>query len=133
MRLADLIKPMEGVKVAIVHEVYEEVPGWFMYIINEKDVAIKEVLIQSYGKGELDAWPVKTSTLRHRIELLEARSFKRIEMLIEEVFFLENTYWVSFYEGEQIYDKQFVFSPDSINEQQCVNIPLVNLPGVLAN
>jgi hypothetical protein len=53
-------------------------------------------------------------------------------MIIEEVFFLENTYWVSFYEGEQIYDKQFVFPPDSISLKNCVNIPLVELPGVLA-
>ena len=132
MRLADLIKPMEGVKVAVVHEVYEEVPGWFMYIINEKEVAITGIFIQSYGKGEADAWPVKTSTLRHRMDHLEARSFKRIEMIIEEVFFLENTYWVSFYEGDQIYDKQFVFPPDSISLKSCVNIPLVELPGVLA-
>jgi hypothetical protein len=131
MKLADLIKPMEGVKVAVVHEIIEEIPGWFMYLINEKDVAITEVLIQSFGKGEMDAWPVKTSTLRHRMERLDARSFKRIEMLIEEVFFLENTYWVSFYEGEQVYDKQFVFPPDSINEQNCIDIPMVNLPGIL--
>jgi hypothetical protein len=103
-----------------------------MYIINEKEVAITGIFIQSYGKGEADAWPVKTSTLRHRMDRLEARSFKRIEMIIEEVFFLENTYWVSFYEGEQIYDKQFVFPPDSISLKNCVNIPLVELPGVLA-
>jgi hypothetical protein len=131
MKLADLIPKVEGVNVAVVKEIEAGSVAWFIYIINHKDIPITNVLIQSNGVGELDAWPLKTSTLRHFVEELPPVSFKKFEMLIEEVFILENNYWVSFYIGTEIYDRKFVFPPNSIHEDKCVLVPIVEMPGIL--
>jgi hypothetical protein len=133
MKLADLIPKVEGITVAVVKEEYEGTIGWFMYLINEKDIPITNVLIQSNGVGELDAWPMKTSTLRHFIQEMPPLSFRRIEMLIEEVFILENSYWVSFYIDTNIFDKKFVFPANTIVEEKCIAIPILNMDGIIAH
>jgi hypothetical protein len=133
MKLADLIPKVEGITVAVVKEEYEGTIGWFMYLINEKEIPITNVLIQSNGVGELDAWPMKTSTLRHFIQEMPPLSFRRIEMLIEEVFILENNYWVSFYIDTSIFDKKFVFPANTITEEKCIAIPILNKDGIIAN
>jgi len=104
---------------------------WYVYLINLKKEAIENVLITSKGYGEKNGEQVKTSTLRHMIPLLNAASFKLIEPIDEETFGLSNEYWVSYYIGTQIFDKKFIFLPESIVDSNFIKLPLVNKPGVM--
>ena len=48
-----------------------------------------------------------------------------------DVFHLNNEYWVSYFIGKQIFDKKFIFVPDSIIEKNIVTIPALGLEGIL--
>lgn len=104
---------------------------WYVYLFNLKKEPIENVLITSKGYGEKNGEQVKTSTLRHMIPLLNAGSFKLIEPIDEETFGLSNEYWVSYYIGTQIFDKKFIFLPESIVDTNFIKLPLVNKPGVM--
>ena len=104
---------------------------WYVYLINLKEQPIETVLITSKGYGEKDGEQVKTSTLRHMFPLIEAGAFKIIEPIDEETFGLSNEYWLSYYIGTQIYDKKFIFLPESIVESNFIKLPVVNKPGVM--
>lgn len=108
-----------------------EVTSWTVYVVNLKDETITNVLISSKGYGEKDGKQVKTSVLRHSIGDMLANSFKGVEAIDPEVFGLTNEYWLSYYIGSTIYDKRFIFLPESIIDTNFIKIPLVNKPGVM--
>ena len=108
-----------------------EVKSWTVYLVNLKIVDITNVLISSKGYGEKDGKPVKTSVLRHFLGDIKAQSFSGVEAIDPEVFGLTNEYWLSYYINGTIYDKKFIFLPESIVDENLIRIPLVNKPGVM--
>ena len=104
---------------------------WYVYLINLKKEPIENVLITSKGYGEKDGEQVKTSTLRHMFPLIEGNSFKVIEPIDEQTFGLNNEYWLSYYIGTHIYDKKFIFLPESIVEMNFTRLPVINKVGVM--
>lgn len=108
-----------------------EVKSWSVYLVNLKDVAISTVLVTSKGYGDKNGKPVKTSILRHSLGDMKAQSFAGIEAIDPEVFGLTNEYWLSYYIDGTIYDKKFIFLPESIVDENLIKIPLVNKPGVM--
>lgn len=102
-----------------------------VYLINLKNELLENVLITSKGYGEKDGEQVKTSTLRHMFPMVEANSYKQIELIDEQTFGLANEYWLSYYIGNQIYDKKFIFLPESIIDTNFIKLPIVNKPGVM--
>lgn len=129
---------VEDVAIAVVREdesipiegLNEEVE-WSVYIINLKDKALGNVLITSEGYGDIDGEKRRTSTLRHFMETVPAKSFARIESIMENVFGLNNEYWISFYQNGDIYDKKYIFLAESITSDHLINIPLINKKGVM--
>lgn len=108
-----------------------EVKSWTVYLVNLKNVQINNVMISSKGYGEKDGRMVKTSILRHFLGDLPATSFKGVEAIDPQVFGLTNEYWLSYYIDGTIYDKKFIFLPESIVDENLIKIPLVNKPGVM--
>jgi len=104
---------------------------WYVYLINLKNAPIENVLVTSKGYGEKDGEQVKTSTLRHMFPIVESNSFVLIEPIDEATFGLNNEYWLSYYIGKDIYDKKFIFLPESIVELNFIKLPVVNKPGVM--
>ncbi|HKC69626.1 MAG TPA: hypothetical protein VKG26_15420 [Bacteroidia bacterium] len=131
MKAEDLIHQVEGVAVAVVPENIEDQNGWMVYLVNLKNSSLENVIVSSKGYGEIDNRNLKTSTLRHFIEKVEPHAFSKIEPIMEDVFGLANEYWVSFYINKTIYDKKFVFLPESIQENNFVTIPFLNKKGVM--
>jgi hypothetical protein len=74
---------------------------------------------------------VKTSTLRHCIELLLPNEAAKIEPIMEEVFGLTNEYWVSFWVNDVMFDKKFLFLPETIQEKHMKLIPQLGVKGVI--
>lgn len=120
----------KDVHVAIVHEWNEEFLSkeWNTYILNNRTTQIDMVLIVSKGyEGE-----TKTSIMRHAIGVVEAKSFAKIEMLQEELFALNNEFFVTYYADNKIYERRFLFEKNSINENVLSIIPLIEKDGVFA-
>lgn len=121
-----------NIGIAVVLE--EESPGgksWGVYLINMKDQDLHQVLVSSKGYGLQKTEKINTSILRHALGELEAGDFKLIEPLMEELFFLSNEYLLSFYLDGVLYDKKYVFVPESIAESNFIRVPIINKPGVM--
>ena len=131
--IKDLPKNLvEDIAVAVALEGESpESKNWYVYIINLKSQPIENVLVTSKGYGEKDGEQVKTSVLRHMIPQLESNKSALIEPIDEETFGLNNEYWVSYYIGKEIFDKKFIFLPESIVESNFIKLPVVNKPGVM--
>ncbi|MDQ3292770.1 MAG: hypothetical protein M3Q05_15905 [Bacteroidota bacterium] len=124
--------PVEGVSIAIVTEMNEvNEPIWSVYLINQNDVYLDNVLVSSRGYGEDKGEEIKTSVLRHMFEQIQPKSYAKIEPIDPAIFHIYNEYWVSYYIGRQIYDKRFVFVPDSIVEENLIYISMLGRKGVL--
>lgn len=104
---------------------------WYAFLINLKNEPLTGILVASTGYGEINQERRKTSTLRHYFEALDPQSYLRIEPIMEEVLPLNNEYWLSFYLNGKIYDKQYVFLPDSIRPENFSLLPLLNKKGVM--
>jgi hypothetical protein len=123
---------VEHVLIAVVLDsATPEAKLWKVYLVNLKDIAIETVLISSKGYGERDGEQIKTSVLRHSLGNVEAKSYTQVELIDEKVFGLTNEYWLSYYQGNQIYDKKFIFVPESIVETNMIRVPLLNKAGVV--
>ena len=123
---------VENVFIAVVMEsATPESKNWNVYVINLKNEVIETVLVSSKGYGEKNGEVVKTSILRHSIGDVGSHQYAMIEMIDEHVFGLTNEYWLSYYINGQIYDKKFIFVPESIVESNLIRIPVLNKPGVM--
>ncbi len=119
--------PVKDVHVAIC----KEIDGWRAYLLNRSLEKIENVMVTSRGYGESQSEKQKTSVLRHVIPYVESREFALIETIDESVFHLNNEYWVSYYIDGQVFDKKFIFLPDSIIEENLTTIAELDLQGIL--
>lgn len=118
--------------MAVVRELDDEgEEGWYVYVINRTDQTIENVLISSRGYGELDGEARKTSEMRHFVGNLSAKSWARVERIVEDVFALSNQYWLSYYVGSTLFDKKYIFLAGSIEESNFTTIPLMEKRGVM--
>ena len=123
---------VEGIAMAVVREADEDgEDGWFVYLINQNDTTIENVLVSSRGYGELEGESRKTSELRHFIQELGPKSWAKVERIVEDVFALSNQYWLSFYIGTTLHDKKYIFLAGSIEEDNFTAVPLLNKRGVM--
>lgn len=122
--------PVTGVELVITQSEKEGQPQWDVYLINKNLIELETVMITSKGYGVIKGEEKETSVLRHRIGKVEEQSYARIEPIQPELFQLNNEYWVSYYILDQIFDKKFVFVPDSIQKENLQYIPELDLMGV---
>ena len=129
--IKDIVFPeVYDIAVAIVQE-HEGLDEYNAYVFNFQEESIKNVLITSTGYGIINEVKKKTSTLRHYFEEIQTLDYKLIEPVSKEVFGLSNEYWISFTANGQLFDKQFVFLPESIIEANFQMIPFIDKMGVI--
>jgi len=123
---------VEGISIAVVleHDTPSE-KSWNVYLVNEKDVLLQNVFVSSKGYGLKDGKEVKTTTLRHFLGDVEAGKAVKIEAIDIQVFGLTNEYWLSYYINSTIYDKKYIFLPESIVDENLTRVPLVDRPGIV--
>ena len=126
---------VEKVSVAIVEMMVENKKSYYAYLLNLREDIMEGIIISSTGYGENTKTGdrIKTSTLRHSIEVLLPNEAARIEPIMPEVFGLSNEYWVSFWVNEVMYDKRFVFPAESISEKNMQMIEILGQKGVIIN
>lgn len=125
---------VENVGVAVVQEILENnEKAYNVYLLNLRDDIMEGIIITSTGYGENvnTGERIRTSTLRHCLEILLPNEAAKIEPIMEEVFGLANEYWVSFWVNDVMYDKKFVFLPETITEKNMKTIPVLGATGVI--
>lgn len=123
------IPKVEDVYIAVVNE-YNDIyktQDWNAYIINDKTENLDIVIIVTNGYSEDKI----TSTFRKKLDKLPAKSYAKIELMQEELFALNNQFKVSFFQGNQMFDKTYVFRKNTINLKALQPIPLMEARGVL--
>ena len=130
----DIIIPeVENVFLAAVQEwsddFMEEV--WYAYLVNDSDFDIESVMVVSKAFGTIDGEMKKTSLLRHAFVEVPAVSVVKIEMIEKSVLALNNEFSVSYFMGNKLYDKKFIFKANSINEESTEEVPILFIEGVI--
>ncbi|OBX26331.1 hypothetical protein LX77_01253 [Gelidibacter algens] len=123
------IPKVEDVFVAVVTE-YNDIyktQDWNAYIINDKNVDLEVVLIVTSGYSDKKM----TSIFRKKLDVLPKKSYAKIELMQEELFALNNEFKVTFFEGNTMFEKTFLFKENTVNEKALQTIPLMKAKGVL--
>jgi len=123
------IPKVEDVYIAVVnaYNAIYKTQDWNAYIINDKEVDIDMVIIVTSGYSEEKI----TSTFRKKLDKLPKKSYAKIELLQDNLFALNNTFKVSFFEGNRMFDKTYLFRKNTINLKALQPIPLMEVKGVL--
>jgi len=124
------IPEVTGVEMAMVYE-YNDIyktDDWNVYFINNKSVPLEMLVIVSQGFSETKT----TSLLRKQLAILPANSFAKIEYIQPELFKLNNRFQVTFFEGNTLYEKTFLFEENTVKESALQVINEIKKRGVLA-
>jgi hypothetical protein len=131
----DIVFPtVEGIRVAVVcKDTTAATPEWAVYLLNTNSFDVDNVMVVSrgYSEKEQKQEQQRTSVLRQYLGTVASGQHMQIELIDPSVFHLFNEYWVSYYVNGQIYDKKFIFVPESIIDENLVYIPQLELKGIL--
>lgn len=124
---------VENVAFVVAKEIGEEnEPIYNVYLINRRNHPMEQIIVASRGyKKEEGKELVKTSTLRHHLKNLAVNSYAKIEAILPELFSFTNEYTLTFWEGEKLLDKKYIFVPDSIKDENMIYIREIELDGVM--
>lgn len=125
------IPEVTGVEMAVVYE-YNDIyktDDWNVYIINKKEIDLEMVVIVSQGFSSTKT----TSLLRKKVDKLPANSFAKVELIQPELFKLNNRFQVTFFEGNTLFEKTFIFKENTIKEGSLRMIDEIKKRGVLAS
>lgn len=130
----DIIIPeVENVFIAAVQEWSDDFMEkvWYAYLVNDSDFLIENVMIVSKAFGTINGEMKKTSLLRHAFVSVPSISVVKIEMVEKSVVTLNNEFMVTFFIGDKLYDKKFIFKANSINETATEEVPILFVDGVI--
>jgi hypothetical protein len=123
--------PVEDVELAIARTPNDEgEANYYAYLINNKDLALRDVRITTEAFENEDGSGRKTSKLRHSYELVAPGKSIKIEAVDPSVFAFYNRFWISFYIKNQVYDQRLLVLP--FKEDALADIAALDLKGVLA-
>lgn len=110
------IPEVENVFMAVVKEYNDEFQceDWNVYLINDRAEDLEMVILVSKGYDE-DKF-IETSVMRKTIEKLPAQSFAKIELIQPDLFKLTNFFNTTFFVGNTMYEKKYVFEKNTIEE-----------------
>jgi hypothetical protein len=130
----DIIIPeVENVFMAVVQEWSDEFMEkvWYAYLVNDSDFQLDGVMVVSKAFGTIDGEMKKTSLLRHAFAEIPEVSVAKIELIEKSVLPLNNEFMVTFFIGNTLYDKKFIFKANSIQEANQEEVPILFVDGVI--
>lgn len=120
----------EFVAVAIAKNHIED-DMWIAYLLNLGEEDFNTVMVSTRGYGEINGTKKETAILRWNLGEIPAQSVCVIEEIPDDVIQLNNEFLISFFIGNQLYDKKIIFLPESCIEEMMTEIPLLLKRGVL--
>lgn len=130
----DIIIPkVENVYVAAVQEWNDDFMenSWYAYLVNDSDAKLEMAIVVTRAYGQINGEERKTGTFRHAFKEVEPNSAVKIELLENNVLQLNNEFLVTYFIGDKLYDKSYVFRSNTINDRAMTDIPVMNKRGVL--
>jgi hypothetical protein len=131
---ADITIPkVENVFLAAVQEWSDDFMEkvWYVYLVNDSDFDLDGVMVVSKAFGTLDGEMKKTSLLRHAFSSVPAVSVVKVEMVETSVLRLNNEFMVSYFIGDTLYDKKFIFRAQTITPDYVEGVPILFVDGVI--
>jgi hypothetical protein len=130
----DIIIPIvENVYMAAVQEWNDDFmqKTWYAYLINDSDFALENGIVVSSASGVIDGETRKTSMLRHAFGEVPPVSAMKIELMEDSVLVLDNQFMVTFFIGNTLYDKTYIFKANTISEDNTEEVPVLFKDGVM--
>jgi hypothetical protein len=130
----DIIIPeVENVFLAAVQEWSDDFMEkvWYIYLVNDSDFKLDSVMVVSKAFGTIDGEMKKTSLLRHAFIEVPAVTFVKVEMVEKSVLALNNEFMVTFFIGNTLYDRKYIFKSNSITPDYVEEVPLLFVDGVI--
>jgi hypothetical protein len=131
---SDIIIPtVENVFLAAVQEWSDDFMEnvWYAYLVNDSDFKLDGVMIVSKAFGTINGEMKKTSLLRHAYVEVPAVSVVKIEMLEKSVLALNNEFMLTFFIGDKLYDRKFIFRANTITPDYVEEVPILFVDGVI--
>jgi hypothetical protein len=124
------VPEVTDVEMAVVYEYNDlyKTDDWNVYIINNKNVDLEMMVIVSQGFSETKT----TSLIRKKLDKLPANSFAKIEFIQPALFKLNNRFQVTFFEGNKLYEKTYIFKENTIKEGALRMIKEIKKRGIIA-
>ncbi len=119
----------KGVYIAVVLEYNPEYEfdDWNAYLINDLETDLEMVFVVTEGYSE----DKRTTKMRHAMPVIPKQSYAKIELMMEDVFSLNNSFSISYFAEAKLYDKKVVFRKNTINKKALRDIPHMEYKGVL--
>jgi hypothetical protein len=130
----DIIIPkVENVYLAAIQEWSDDFMEkvWYVHLVNDSDFDLDSVMVVSKAFGTIDGEMKKTSLLRHAFAQIPSQSVAKIEMVEKSVLALNNEFMVTYFIGNTLYDKKFIFRTNTINERATEEVPHIWMNGVV--
>jgi hypothetical protein len=131
---ADITIPkVENVFLAAVQEWSDDFMEkvWYVYLVNDSDFDLDGVMVVSNAFGTIDGEMKKTSLLRHAFLKVPAVSVVKVELLESSVLLLNNEFMVTYFIGNTLYDKKFIFKSQTITPDYVEEVPILFVDGVI--
>ena len=127
------IPQVENVFLAAVQEWSDDFMEkvWYIYLVNDSDFNLDSVMVVSKAFGTIDGEMKKTSLLRHAFVEIPAVSVVKVEMVEKSVLALNNEFMVTYFIGNTLYDKKYIFKAHSIHEDFLEEVPILFVDGVI--
>jgi hypothetical protein len=127
------IPTVENVFLAAVQEWSDDFMEkvWYVYLINDSDFNLDSVMVVSKAFGTIDGEMKKTSLLRHAFVQVPAVSVVKVEMVEKSVLQLNNEFMITYFIGNTLYDKKFIFRAQSITPDYVEEVPILFVDGVI--
>lgn len=129
------IPEVKDVHVAAVQQTNKQGDNaWYVHLINNKTVPLENIMITTRGYVFEDGKEqFVSSTMRHKMAVLPAKSAAKIELIDPQVFEIFNEYWVTFFCENQLLERKFTFGPHTIDAEFLAPIPVLPMPGIIVS
>jgi hypothetical protein len=121
------IPKVKDIAVAVI----EEEDDWAAYLLNLNIFPIENTLVSSKGYGKINEKFKKTTSFSHYLGTIDKESYKKVELINKNVVGLTNEFFLTYYVDGIIYDKKYIFLPESIINDNKINLPLINCKGIM--
>ena len=127
------IPEVQNVFVAAVQEWSDDFGQkvWNAYLVNDSDFDLHSIMVVSKAFGTIDGEMKKTSLLRHAFLELPSVAVVKIEMFYDSVIQLNNEFMLTYFIGNTLYDKKFIFAANTISETNTEEVPILFVEGVI--
>ena len=128
------IPKVENVHIVAIQDFSDDFQEncWYAYLLNATNETLEMAMIVSRAYGLIDGENRNTMQLRHAFATLAPKTAVKVEFLENNLLQLNNEFSLSYFIGNKMYDKKFIFKTNSINVNAQTDLPAINKRGVIA-